>query len=73
MSYDYYLRSAVTFRNKTVYQLRPGLFRVRVLVVSHAAAVKMEPMKVAKVIPTEKRKDLLVIMGFKFRFQKYSC
>jgi len=38
--------------------------------VSHAAAVKMEPMKVTEVIPTGKRKDLLFIKGFKFRFKK---
>jgi hypothetical protein len=37
--------------------------------VSHAAGVKMEPVKVDKVIHIEKGKDL-VIMGFKFRFQK---
>ena len=30
----------------------------------------MEPVKVAKVIRSEKGKDLLVIEGFKFRFQK---
>ena len=64
-----------------MYQLRPGLFGVRVLVssrgqfsavpvVSHAAGVKMESVKVAKVIRSEKGKDLLVIKDFKFRFQK---
>jgi hypothetical protein len=64
-----------------MYQLRPGLFRVRVLVascdqfsavpvVSHAAGVKMEPVKVAKVIRSEKGKDFLVVKGFKFRFKK---
>ena len=37
---------------------------------SHAAGVKMEPVKIAKVIRSEKGKDLLVIKGFKFRFQK---
>ena len=30
----------------------------------------MEPVKAAKVIRSEKGKDLLVIEGFKFRFQK---
>jgi len=30
----------------------------------------MEPVKVGKVICSEKGKDLLVIKGFKFRFQK---
>jgi hypothetical protein len=38
--------------------------------VSHAAGVKMEPVKVAKVIRSEKGKDLLVIKGFRFHFQK---
>ena len=42
-------------------------------VVSHVAAVKMEPAKVAEVIRSEKENDLLVITGFKFRFQKNSC
>jgi len=76
----YQLRPAVTFQKRGVYQLRPGLFRVRVLVapcdqfsavpvVSHAAGVKMEPVKVAKVIRSEKGKDLLVVKGFKLRFQ----
>lgn len=66
------------------YQLRPELLRVTVLVesrghfsavqvVSHAGGVKMEPVKVAKVIRCDKRKDLIVINGFKFRFQKKSC
>jgi len=60
------------------------MLRVRVLVasrghfsgiavVSHVAAVKMEPVKVAEVILSKKGKDLLVIKGFKFRFQKNSC
>jgi len=39
-------------------------------VVSHAAGVKMEPVKFAEVIPSEKGKDLLVIKGFKFHFHK---
>jgi len=39
--------------------------------VSHAVGVKMEPVKVAKVIRSEKGKDLLVFKGFKFRFQKF--
>jgi hypothetical protein len=38
--------------------------------VSNGVGVKMEPLKVAKVICSEKRKDLLAIKGFKFRFQK---
>ena len=96
-----------TFQITSVYQLRPGLLRVRVLVafrghfsgitvvyqnvegqsiscvprsvcsynscvsvVSHAAGVKMEPVKFAEVIPSEKGKDLLVIKGFKFHFHK---
>ena len=37
---------------------------------SHAAGVKMEPVKVAKMIRSEKGKDLLVIKSFRFRFQK---
>ena len=37
---------------------------------SHIAGVKTEPVEVAKVIRSEKRKDLLVIEGFKFCFQK---
>ena len=37
---------------------------------SHAAGVKMEPVKVAKVIRSEKEKDLLLIKGFKSRFQE---
>jgi hypothetical protein len=37
--------------------------------VCHAAGVKMEPVKVDKVIQSEKGKDLIVIKGFKFRFQ----
>ena len=78
------MRPAVTFHIAAVYQLRLGLLRVRVLVasrghfsgitcvpvLSHAAGVKMEPVKVAKVIRSEKGKDLLVTKGFKFRFQK---
>jgi len=39
-------------------------------IVSHAAGVKMEPVNVGKVIRSERGKDLLVIKGFKFRFQK---
>ena len=42
-------------------------------VVSHVAGVKMEPVEVAKVIRSEKGKDLLVSKGLKFRFQKNSC
>ena len=64
-----------------MYQLRPGLLKVTVLVASHgqfsgitvvphAAGVKMEPAKVDKVIRSEKGKYLLVIKGFKSRFQK---
>jgi hypothetical protein len=41
-----------------------------VTVVSHAAGVKMELVKVAKVIHSEEEKYLLVILGFKFRFRK---
>jgi hypothetical protein len=36
----------------------------------HGVGVKMEPVKVDKVISSEEGKDLLVIKGFKFRFQK---
>jgi hypothetical protein len=46
-----------------------GKFSV-ITVVSHAAGVKMEPVKVNKVIRSEKGKDLVVIKGFRFRFQK---
>lgn len=63
-----------------MFQLRPELLGVRVLVasrgkfsvitvVSHAAGVKIEPVKVNKAIRSGKGKDL-VIKGFKFRFQK---
>jgi len=38
--------------------------------VSRAAGVKMEPVKVDKVISSEKGKDIFVIKDFKFRFQK---
>jgi len=31
----------------------------------------MEPVKVAKVIRSEKGKDLLVFKGFKFRFKQF--
>jgi hypothetical protein len=41
-----------------------------VAVVSNAAGVKMEPVKVDQVIRSEKGKDILAITGFKFRFQK---
>jgi hypothetical protein len=41
-----------------------------VAVVSHAAGVKMEPLKVYQVIRSEKAKDLLAIKRFKFRFSK---
>jgi hypothetical protein len=55
------LRPAANFRVTAVYQLHPGLLRVRVLVASlskfsvitaasHADEVKMEPVKVNKVI-----------------------
>jgi hypothetical protein len=37
--------------------------------VYHGVGVKMEPVKVSKAISSEKGKDLLVIKGFKFRFQ----
>jgi len=64
-----------------VYQLCPELFTVGVLVAprvqfpavpvgSHAAGVKMEAVKVVKVMRSEKGKDVLVIKSFKFRFQK---
>jgi hypothetical protein len=45
-------------------------FNTCVPVVSHAAGVKIEPVKVAKVIRSEKGKNHLVIEGFKFRLQK---
>jgi len=75
------LHPAVAFQKKAVSHLLPGLFSVRLLaefrsqfsavpVVSHAAGVKMEPVKVAKVIRSEKGKDILVFKGFKLRFQK---
>jgi len=65
-----------------VSHLLPGLFSVRLLaasrsqfsavpVLSHAVGVKMEPVKVAKVIRSEKGKDLLVFKGFKFRFKQF--
>jgi hypothetical protein len=38
--------------------------------VSHADGMKMKPVKVPEVTRSEKGKDLLVINGFKFRFQK---
>jgi hypothetical protein len=38
--------------------------------VCHAAGVKMETVKADTVTRSEKGKDLLVIKGFKFRFQK---
>jgi len=37
-------------------------------VMSHAAGVKVEPVKVNKMIRSEKWKDLLVKKGFQFRF-----
>jgi hypothetical protein len=40
---------------------------------SHAAGVKMEPVKVGKVIHSAKGKDLLVIKGFQIPFPKHSC
>jgi hypothetical protein len=66
-----------------MYQLRRGLFRARVLfapggqssavpVVFHAAGVMLEPVKVTKVIRSEKGKDLLVIEGFQVPFPKNS-
>jgi hypothetical protein len=42
-------------------------------VASHAAGVKMKPVTAAKEIRSEKLKDILVIKGSKFRFQKNSC
>jgi hypothetical protein len=44
-----------------------------VSVVTHAVRVKMGPVKVAKVISSEKGNDSLVIKGFNFRFQKNYC
>jgi hypothetical protein len=38
--------------------------------VSHAAAVKMEPVRADQAIRSEKGKDLIAIKAFKFRFQK---
>ena len=40
-------------------------------VVYHGVGVKMEPVTVDKVISSEKGKHLLVIKGYKFRFQKF--
>ena len=42
-------------------------------VVYHGVGVKMESVTVDKVISSEKGKDLLVINGYNFRFQKNSC
>jgi hypothetical protein len=39
-------------------------------VASHAAGVNVEPVKVEQMICSENGKNLLVIKGFKFRFQK---
>ena len=51
-----------------------SLFRYNscIPVASKVVGVKMEPVKVAKVIRSEKGK-YIVIKGFKFRFQKNSC
>jgi hypothetical protein len=40
-------------------------------VVPHVAAVKMEAVEVANLVRSEKGKDVLVIKGFEFRFQKF--
>src|SRR5215470_10826990 len=44
-----------------------------VAVVSHAAAVKTEPVRVDQVIRSEKGKDFIAIKIFKFRFQKITA
>jgi hypothetical protein len=41
-----------------------------VAIVCHAAAVKLEPVRVDQAIRSEKGKDLIAIKVFKFRFQK---
>jgi hypothetical protein len=74
----YLLRLVVTFPGcwESGYEVGPRSVigdSTCVAVVPHAAAVKMEPVRVDQAIRSENGKDLLVINGFKFRFQEVAA